>query len=118
MVASNRSGRTRLGCLVFLLIVAALGYFGVDLAQPYMRYYRFRDAMAQEARFADHLSDAKIVIHLRAQADSLGLPPEAQALSVRRTTAGIEISSSWTETVVFPRYTREIPFRAYVQRIF
>ena len=118
MVAPNRGGRTRLGCLVVLLILSVLGYFGVDLAQPYMRFYRFRDSMAQEARFADHLSDSKIVANLRAQADSLGLPLEAQALSVRRTTGGIEISSSWTEKVVFPGYTREIPFRAYIQRIF
>ncbi|MGI8496729.1 MAG: hypothetical protein ACR2OG_03990 [Gemmatimonadaceae bacterium] len=101
-----------------LLILSVIIYFGADVAQPYMRYYRFRDSMAQEARFADHLTDSRIVANLRAQADSLGLPPEAQALSVRRTTAGIEISSRWTETVVLPGYTRELPFRAYVQRTF
>ncbi len=101
-----------------LLILSVIIYFGVDVAQPYMRYYRFRDSMAQEARFADHLTDSKIVANLRAQADSLGLPPGAQALSVRRTTAGIEISSSWTETVALAGYTRELPFRAHVQRTF
>jgi hypothetical protein len=79
-----RSGRSSLGCLFVLLILAATAYFGIPIGEAFIRYYRYEDAMRQGARFARINSDAVIRSRLRAVADSLELPPEAKAVAVRR----------------------------------
>ena len=60
MVSGTRAGASRLGCLVGLLLVVTVGYFGFNIGEVYFRFYRFKDAMAQEARFAETRDDATI----------------------------------------------------------
>jgi hypothetical protein len=83
-MVKSRSGRSSLGCLFILLILAATAYFGIPIGEAFVRYYRYEDAMRQGARFARINSDDLIRSRLRAVADSLDLPPEAKAVSVRR----------------------------------
>jgi hypothetical protein len=118
VVSGGPPGRSRLGCLASLLLVAAAGYFAVDFADAYWRYYRFRDAMEQETRFADRKSDAEIVRRLQAKADSLGLPDEASDVDVQRGDSGIQISSDYRETVKLPFASREIGFHPRAARSF
>lgn len=106
----TRRGASKLGCLVTLLLGATIAYFGVNVGEVYLRYYRFRDAMTQEARFARQNNDDAIRTHLRALADSLDLPDEAGAVKVRRTGTRITISSEYHETVEFPMYVRTLRF--------
>ena len=54
----RRTGRGSLGCLVMLLILAAVVYFGVNVGEVYWRFYQYQDAMRQEVRFAAHNSNA------------------------------------------------------------
>ena len=54
----QRRGMSSLGCLVLLLLVAAAGYFGVNIGEHYFRFYQFQDDMRQEVKFAAHNSDA------------------------------------------------------------
>lgn len=118
MVTAARRGRSRLGCLVFLLLLAATGYFAVDVAEAYWRYVRFRDAMQQEARFADRKTDAEIARRLQAKADSLGLPDDAADVDVERADSSIRISSDYRETIKLPFSTREIGFHPRAERAF
>ena len=90
----SRSGRSSLGCLFLLLIVAAAMYFGVNIGEAYWRFYEFQDAMRQEVRFAKQISDDRIKLHLAALADSLGLPEEATAITVDRTSRAIRSERS------------------------
>ena len=48
--------------------------------------------------------------HLRASADSLGLPESAGKVSIRRTERSITIESEYYETVELPMFVREIHF--------
>ena len=82
MVRSRR-GISSLGCLLTLLILAAVGYFGVTAGEHYFRFYQYQDSMRQEVRFAAHNSDALILRHLRERADSLGLPEAAGEVSLK-----------------------------------
>jgi hypothetical protein len=118
MVIRARCGRTTLGCLFTLLIIVTIGYFAANVGRVYLRYYRFQDAMAQEARFAARNSNDVIVERLRAMADSLGLPDGAHKIHIRRARNTISIWSSYIELVELPGVTREFDFTAHVERAF
>lgn len=119
MVARARPGRSSLGCLVTLLLLTAVGYFGVNAGEAWLRFYEFQDAMKQEARFASRRSDDDINHRLRAKADSLGLPPEAaKSIRVRRTTRVLRIRAEYSETIEMPLVTRELHFEPKVETSF
>lgn len=106
-----RAGITKLGCLVSLLIVAAIVYFGLNVGEVYFRYLKYKDAMAQEVRFRGDLSDESIKGRLRNVADSLGLPPEAGNVRLTRERRVLTIEASYYEIIELPGYQREIRFQ-------
>ena len=111
----NHRGRSSLGCLVALLIVAAAMYFGVNIGETYWRFYEFQDAMRQEVRFAKQIPDDRIKLHLAALADTLGLPEEATDITVDRTTNDISVSAEYSERVELPLFVRIIRFSPRAQ---
>jgi hypothetical protein len=106
-------GRVTVGWLVIIL-----AYVGSAVGQVYWRNYQFQDAMTQQARFAAGAPDDTIVARLRAQADSIGLPPEAQRIHVRRTAKGITIWSQYADSVFLPGMNREIDFTVHAENTF
>lgn len=117
MVRTPR-GASRLGCLVGVLLVVALAYFGFNIGEVYMRFYRLKDAMMQEARFAQTRDDNQIRLRLAAVADSLGLPDEAGRVIVNRDGSRIVIKTSYSEHVELPMFVREFRFEPQVVRRF
>lgn len=113
-----RWGKGALGCLLTLLIVAAIGYFGVNAGEVYFRFYQYQDAMKQEVRFAAHNSDAVILRHLRSQADSLGLPEAAGEVTLQRDGRHIELESEYYEHIELPLTVREVHFNPHASGIF
>lgn len=109
-MVNTRRGRSTMGCLFALLLLTAAGYFAFNIGEPYLRFYRFQDAMRQEVRFAHSRSDDAIKRRLAAFADSLGLPPEAGHVTVRRRPNSISIWSEYYEHVELPLILREIYF--------
>jgi hypothetical protein len=106
------TGRSTLGCLVALLIVTASLYFGIQAGELYWKYYRFQDAMQQEARFAQMRTDQAIVRRLVSAADSLGLPDAARRVQIQRdqATRRIYIAAAYSERVELPGFVRTIHF--------
>ncbi len=117
-MVSTRSGRSSLGCLISLLIFAAIIYFGVNAGEVYFRFYQFQDAMRQEARFAAHNSDAVIIRHLQQQADSLGLPEAAGVVTLQRDGRHIEMESEYYDHIELPLMVREVHFNPHAEGIF
>jgi hypothetical protein len=117
-MVTNRHGRSSLGCLFTLLVIAATMYFGVNIGEVYFRFYQYQDAMRQEVRFAAHNSDQMIVRHLREQADSLGLPEGAALVTVQRDGRHIEMESEYYEHVELPLTVREVRFNPHAEGIF
>jgi hypothetical protein len=72
-----RRGASRMGCLLMLVVAAAVGYVGFHYGQAYLDFLRFQDEMKSEARFASHSTDEEIKTRIEALADSIGLPAEA-----------------------------------------
>ena len=106
----RRTGRTNFGCLFSILLLVTAVYFGVNVGEPYFRYYRFLDGMKQEARFSARFTDEQIHVRLAALADSLGLPEAAGRVRVRREPSHISLSSSYYERVEMPLIVRDILF--------
>ena len=115
---SARRGASRLGCLIGGLLIVTAVYFGVNIGEVYLRYFRLRDAMQQEARFADVRPDSAIRNRLRATADSLGLPEDAGRVTILRAQNQITIYSSYAELVELPLFVREFHFSPRAERGF
>ena len=107
----KRRGAGRLGCLLSLLVAAAVAYFAVNVGEIMLRRVRFEDAMKQEARFAARKSDAAIRSRLVSLADSLGLPEAAGRVHIRRGPRAIRISSEYYEHLEVPGYVKEVVMR-------
>jgi hypothetical protein len=85
-----------------LLILAVGAFVAVDFGEAYFRFYQFKDAMGQEARFATTRTDEQISSHLSALADSLQLPPGAELVTIIRSPTTITISSDYDEFIKLP----------------
>jgi hypothetical protein len=103
---------------VSLLLVVTIVYFGFNIGEVYVRFYRLRDAMAQEARFAHNRDDNAIRLRLAALVDSLGLPDDAGRIIINRDASRIIIKSIYSETVELPLFVREFHFEPQVVRRF
>jgi hypothetical protein len=99
--------------MIYLLVIAAALYFGSPFASAYIDYYRYKDAMKQEARFSLKRTDAEIQSRLRIFADSLGLPRSASNVRINRGTGRVVILGNYMQTVdvpmVGPRKVRFTP---------
>lgn len=113
-----RRGRSKLGCLVSLLIVVAAGYFVVNVGRSYLNFFEYQDAMRQEARFAVRRTDEQIRHRLAAKADSLGLPEAAGKITIRRINRQVFMESDYYDTIEFPGFVREVHFNPRAQGVF
>ncbi len=114
-MVSLRRGAGKIGCLFTLLVAAAVVYFGVKVGEPYWRYYQYKDAMTEQARFAGHFTDDQIKNRLALLADSLGLPADAGAVFVTRKGEHISIRADYVEMLELPGHVREIKFAPSVE---
>lgn len=114
-MVTRRSGASSMGCLFTLLVVAAVIYFGVNIGEVYWRAYQFQDDMRQEVKFAAHSANDVILTHLRASADSLGLPEDAQRISIRRTQKTISVDAEYDERIELPMYVRDKHFHPHAE---
>ena len=113
----GKRGVTRTGCLFSILLLMALTYFGLPVAGMYIRYYRMKNEMQTQARFAPSIDDGTIQRRLLQTIDDLGLPDQARRMRIRRITRPREIviSTSWEENIVLPFYTRVQRFAPQVR---
>jgi hypothetical protein len=91
-------------------MIAIITYAGVHIAAPYMRYYRFRDAVDQQVRYATFRNDDGIRREIWAAADSLSLPEGAYHITVERAPSAIRIYGSYDDTWQLLRYTQTVHF--------
>jgi hypothetical protein len=106
----SRRGITKLGCLIWLLIVTAIGYFGLHFGEAYYRYLQYKQAMDAEVRFRSFLPDERIIKNLKAQADSIGLPDDAKIITIKRDNGRITIEAHYEETIELPGKKKDIHF--------
>ncbi|MDQ2890484.1 MAG: hypothetical protein M3R65_08020 [Gemmatimonadota bacterium] len=93
----RRRGAANIGCLGWILIISILAYVGNHVSGPYVRYYRFKDAVAQQVRYATFRDDDGIRKEIWAAADSLGMPEPAYHVNVERVPGAIRVFSAYDD---------------------
>lgn len=107
---NDTGGRARTGCLLSLLLLAFVAYYGVNLGTHYVQYWRLKDAMVAEAARAAGRTDDVIRRRLVAKMTELDLPDDARSsLTIRRSTRPREIRIEASYPVIL-----ELPFYSYV----
>jgi hypothetical protein len=104
----DRSGKTRLGCLFTLLLVATAGYYGADIGAVFFDRWQLIEEMKAQAGFAPSIDDAAIQRRLHRKMEELELPRHARSnLRIRRTLRPreIAISTKYAVTFLLPFYT-------------
>ena len=117
--ARNRRGKTRIGCLFSLLIVATVGYYGMDVGTIFFKRWQLIEEMKAQAGFAPSIDDGAIQRRLHRKIENLDLHSAARAnLRIRRTMRPrqIVISTSYPVTFVQPFYARVDTLNPVVKR--
>ena len=114
-MVSIRRGATKLGCLMTMLVMAAIGYFGANAGDKYLRFQKYQEAMEQEVRFHAQRPIPEIRMRLRTIADSLGLPSDAGIVSVKKNGKQIFIEAHYDEIFELPGFKREVHFEPHAQ---
>ena len=112
----SHRGITKVGCLLVLLVVAAVAYFGTPAAEAYMRYLKYEDAMDQELRFRSELADEALRTRFRVIVDSLSLPPEAAQVTITRRSGDVTVEANYEEFVPLPGTEWRIAFNPRAER--
>ncbi len=105
----SERGASKRGCLIWLLVLAVVLYYGIPIGGHVFRYLQLLDEMKSTVQFASTIEDVEIRRRVLNKIESLGLPPEARKLTIRRTARPREIRVSTSYPV-----TLELPFFVYI----
>jgi hypothetical protein len=113
----RRRGASTTGCLLSLLVLVAVLYYGVNIGELYIRYYRLMDEMGSQARVAAALDNGTIRRRIEAEIASIGLPDDAVTnLEITRSASPREITieSEYSESVHLPLFDHTFRFHPKV----
>ena len=94
-------GEGRLGCFLWLLLVALLAYGGFKIVPVKFAASRFEDFIAEEAAFAGSKGNPQIIQELLSQAQQLDLPVTKDQIEIKRTRESITIAAHYQVNVEF-----------------
>lgn len=114
---TRRRGASTTGCLLSLLVLVAVLYYGVNIGELYFRYYRLVDEMGSQARVAAALDNGTIQRRIVAAIQDIGLPDDAASnLQITRIASPrqITIESEYAESVHLPLFDHTFRFHPKV----
>lgn len=114
---TRRHGASTTGCLLSLLVLVAVLYYGVNIGELYFRYYRLVDEMGSQARVAAALDNGTIQRRIVAAIQDIGLPDDAASnLQITRVASPrqITIESEYSESVHLPLFDHTFRFHPKV----
>ena len=97
----GRSGKVKPATLLWLILFAALGYYGYAFGGVYWRQYRLEDTVTRDLSFAGQLVDETIRQRVLEHVVALNLPLTARDVRFARTSSprALRVSISYVETV-------------------
>ena len=96
-----------MGCLISLVVLVAVLYYGVNIGVVYFRYYRLVDEMGTQARLAAALDNGTIQRRIGEAVHEIGLPDDASNnLQITRSAMPrqITIETTYNESVHLPLF--------------
>jgi hypothetical protein len=121
MVKRNaRRGASTGGCLVSILVLMVVLYYGINLGRVWWRYFEIQDRMKMAARYSQNQSDAQIQAQLKADALDIGLPGDAARFRLTRVAhpPSITITTEYHEDIDLPLLKKTLTFRPKVYQSF
>jgi len=112
-VVGRRRGASSVGCLISLLMFVGALYYGVNIGELWIRYYRLVDEMKTQARLAAALDDGTIRRRVQAAITELGVPDSAggRLVIVRSTQPReIRIETAYSQSVSLPLFHHTFKF--------
>lgn len=113
-------GKTRVGCLLFVLLIIVAGYVGVQYVGAEFDYRSLRGEVQRQAGLAAQMTEQEILRVLQVRVRELGLPQQAERLEVRRLPGPrIQITGHYSDTLrFFNRWEWVLPRRINHQQAF
>jgi hypothetical protein len=99
--ASDRSGKVKLGVLIWIIVIASVVYCGIQFGGVYMRKYKLEETVDRELSFAGQRVDDTIRERLRDYIAAMHLPPAASRFQFSRVERprALQFSVSYVDTV-------------------
>ena len=94
-------GAGKIGCLLWLAVLALIGYFLYKVIPVKVATSTFYDFMQEEAAFGSIREPKQLMLELLAKARELELPITEENLKIKRTRENITIEAHYTITVDF-----------------
>ena len=114
------SGKVRLATLVWLIVLAALGYCGFEFGGVYWRKYRLEETVTRDLSSAGQLTDDGIRRIVMEHIAAMHLPLTAGSVRFARTDAprALRVSISYVETVNLLFTEKKLPISVEFERTF
>ena len=94
-------GEGRLGCVIWLLLAAAIIYVGWVVVPVKLAASRFEDVMREEAAFGSNRGNPQIIQELLKAAQEQEIPITKEQIEIVRTRESITISVQYQKTLSF-----------------
>ncbi len=112
----RQKGEGKLGCMVWLAVFLAIIMFGWKTLPVKTSSSQLKDFMVEQSKFARSASNQQIATRILNKANELDLPVTTKGITVRKTSARVEMRCKYTVPVEFPFYTWNWNFDLHVER--
>jgi len=97
----RQRGEGRLGCVIWLLLVAAVVYVGYVIVPVRLAASRFEDVMQEQAAFGSSRGNPEMIQDLLKAAQEQEIPLTKEQIEIVRTRESITISVQYQRTLSF-----------------
>jgi len=115
----QRRGSISSGCLLFLLLMIALGYVGLKVGAAYWSYFEAREKIREALVWAaagQPKSEEEIVGRIIAKAREVEVELSSQDIRLKQGSDTLTANVTWVEDVEFPYYTLPLRFKVSVTK--
>jgi hypothetical protein len=113
---SRQSGQGKLGCILWLLLVAVTGMVAYKMIPIKIRSSELHDFMVEQAKWAANNPADALKKSVLARAKELDLPLTEENVKVEKVRERIKMEATYTVPVEFPGYTYQWTFHHLVDR--
>jgi hypothetical protein len=116
----NIGGITTLGCLVWLVLIAIVGFVGFKFGEAFWTYYQVREQVRQALTWtvaAGPKSEAEIVQRVISEVRSEEVQLTPRNVRITQTSDSLTLIVSWTQEVEFPFHTFPLDFEVRLTEI-
>jgi len=113
--SSRCLGAVSFGCLLFLLIMIALGYVGLKVGEAYWKYFEAREKIREAMNWAatgDPKPEEEIIKRVITKTREVELELSVDDIRVQKRANTLTVIVNWVQEVEFPYYT--LPLRMKV----